>query len=405
MAKKRGLASNRGLDALLGSIKTEKLIAGNLAASPIVTPNSAPTETNHAPTTELLASPEVTDANANTGQHTDEHPTIASLNSQTQTTDFTQYLQDLNAHRLASEPSSTLPTAKQAVAQPNAVPKPLHDHNTADTSIDSTINLLHIGVERLQRGKYQPRLDLGEDTLQELATSIRQHGVMQPIVIRPLLKPEPDSPVTHEIIAGERRWRAAQIAGLSHIPAIVRPISDDLAIALALIENIQREDLSVMEQAVALQRFHDEFGMSHAQIADVVGKARTTVSNLLRLNQLHEEVKTLLNDGQLDMGHARALLAISVEQQPQIAKKIANEQLTVRQTEQLIKQILDPKANTPKTQPLDFERLRLNQQLSERLGAVVKVKGSSAGKGSIEIFFHNADELQALLNQLQPATE
>ena len=129
------------------------------------------------------------------------------------------------------------------------------------------------------------------------------------------------------------------------------------------------------------------------------------MSNLLRLNQLHEEVKTLLNDGQLDMGHARALLAISAEQQPQIAKKIANEQLTVRQTEQLIKQILDPKANTPKTQPLDFERLRLNQQLSERLGAVVKVKGSSAGKGSIEIFFHNADELQALLNQLQPATE
>uniref|UniRef100_UPI00389AC533 ParB/RepB/Spo0J family partition protein n=1 Tax=Gluconacetobacter entanii TaxID=108528 RepID=UPI00389AC533 len=149
------------------------------------------------------------------------------------------------------------------------------------------LNLMHINVAYLQRGKYQPRIDLDEDALQELATSIKQHGVMQPIVIRPLAKVLPSSPITHEIIAGERRWRAAQIAGLTHIPAIMRPMSDDLAIALALIENIQREDLSVMEQAAALQRFHDEFGMSHSQIADVVGKARTTVSNLLRLNQLH----------------------------------------------------------------------------------------------------------------------
>ena len=403
MAKKRGLASNRGLDALLGSIKTEKLIAGNLAASPIVTPDATP---HTAPLAELLATPEVTDTNANIPQNVAEHPTAASLNSQIQAADFSQYLQALDAQgsppklekTQSTKPTTAKPTTNTASAMPSADTAPITDSQT-----DSTINLLHIGVERLQRGKYQPRLDLGEDALQELATSIRQHGVMQPIVIRPLVKPEPDSPVTHEIIAGERRWRAAQIAGLSHIPAIVRPISDDLAIALALIENIQREDLSVMEQAVALQRFHDEFGMSHAQIADVVGKARTTVSNLLRLNQLHTEVKTLLNEGQLDIGHARALLAISAEQQPQIAKKIANEQLTVRQTEQLIKQILDPKANPPKSQPLDFERLRLNQQLSERLGAVVKVKGSSAGKGSIEIFFHNADELQALLNQLQPA--
>lgn len=207
--------------------------------------------------------------------------------------------------------------------------------------------------------------------------------------------------MTHEIIAGERRWRAAQIAGLTHIPAIERPISDDLAIALALIENIQREDLSVMEQAVALQRFHDEFGMSHAQIADVVGKARTTVSNLLRLNGLHTEVKKALNDKQMDMGHARALLALSAQQQPIIAKKIVQEQLTVRQTEQLIKDILNPKAVETQKPVLDYDRLRLNQMLSERFGALVKVKGTPTGKGSIEIFYHSPDELQALIEQLQ----
>lgn len=259
---------------------------------------------------------------------------------------------------------------------------------------------MHINVAYLQRGKYQPRLDLDEDALQELATSIKQHGVMQPIVIRPLAKVLPNSPITHEIIAGERRWRAAQIAGLTHIPAIMRPMSDDLAIALALIENIQREDLSVMEQAAALQRFHDEFGMSHSQIADVVGKARTTVSNLLRLNQLHDDVKQALNEGQMDMGHARALLALSSKQQPVIAKKIIQGQLTVRQTEALVKDILNPKAPI-QSQEIDYDRLRLNQHLSEQLGAVVKIKGSSKGKGSIEIFFHNEEELQALIVQFQ----
>ena len=263
---------------------------------------------------------------------------------------------------------------------------------------------MHINVAYLQRGKYQPRIDLDEDALQELATSIKQHGVMQPIVIRPLTKVLPNSPITHEIIAGERRWRAAQIAGLTHIPAIMRPMSDDLAIALALIENIQREDLSVMEQAAALQRFHDEFGMSHSQIADVVGKARTTVSNLLRLNQLHDDVKQALNEGQMDMGHARALLSLSPKQQPVIARKIIQGQLTVRQTEALVKDILNPKAPT-QSQEIDYDRLRLNQHLSEQLGAVVKIKGSSKGKGSIEIFFHNEEELQALIAQFQSQLE
>lgn len=367
MAKKRGLASNRGLDALLGSIKKEKLIAGNLSPQSIqgiATPQESQEQSQ----------PEELEEKATPKAEPIAKSTKKSTASKTPKTDKPQ--------------PENLDIA----------------HTTLENEfLANGINLLHMDVTRLQRGKYQPRIDLGEDALQELATSIRQHGVMQPIVIRPLAKKNGDinSKVTHEIIAGERRWRGAQIAGLTHIPAIERPISDDLAIALALIENIQREDLSIMEQAVALQRFHDEFGMSHAQIADVVGKARTTVSNLLRLNGLHDDVKNALNAKQMDMGHARSLLSLSSQQQPIIAKRIINEQLTVRQTEQLVKDILNPQETVKPSKELDYDRLRLNQQLSEQLGAVVKIKGSSAGKGSIEIFYHSPDELQALIEQLQ----
>ena len=382
MVKKRGLASNRGLDALLGSIKTEKLITGNLI-------------------------------DASVRASVDDAKSAEKLNAKS--TDDGQNVSDNES----AEASDTIAVAKKsptaAVTPQPFTPKPTKTlkSNTHSASINNDandnsnvagLNLMHINVAYLQRGKYQPRIDLDEDALQELATSIKQHGVMQPIVIRPLAKVLPNSPITHEIIAGERRWRAAQIAGLTHIPAIMRPMSDDLAIALALIENIQREDLSVMEQAAALQRFHDEFGMSHSQIADVVGKARTTVSNLLRLNQLHDDVKQALNEGQMDMGHARALLSLSPKQQPVIAKKIIQGQLTVRQTEALVKDILNPKAPT-QSQEIDYDRLRLNQHLSEQLGAVVKIKGSSKGKGSIEIFFHNEEELQALIVQFQSQLE
>ena len=382
MVKKRGLASNRGLDALLGSIKTEKLITGNLI-------------------------------DASVRAAVDDAKSAEKLNAKS--SDDGQNVADDES----AEASDTIAVAKKsptaAVTPKPFTPKPAKTlkSNTYNSPINNDdndnnniagLNLMHINVAYLQRGKYQPRIDLDEDALQELATSIKQHGVMQPIVIRPLAKVLPNSPITHEIIAGERRWRAAQIAGLTHIPAIMRPMSDDLAIALALIENIQREDLSVMEQAAALQRFHDEFGMSHSQIADVVGKARTTVSNLLRLNQLHDDVKQALNEGQMDMGHARALLALSPKQQPVIAKKIIQGQLTVRQTEALVKDILNPKAPT-QSQEIDYDRLRLNQHLSEQLGAVVKIKGSSKGKGSIEIFFHNEEELQALIVQFQSQLE
>ena len=384
MVKKRGLASNRGLDALLGSIKTEKLITGNLIDASV-----------------LAAVDDAKSAEKLNAKSTDDGQNVADDES-AEASDTIAIAKKSPTSAVTPKPFTPkypkTPTSNTHTAYNDA------NDNSSDNSNVAGLNLMHINVTYLQRGKYQPRIDLDEDALQELATSIKQHGVMQPIVIRPLAKVLPNSPITHEIIAGERRWRAAQIAGLTHIPAIMRPMSDDLAIALALIENIQREDLSVMEQAAALQRFHDEFGMSHSQIADVVGKARTTVSNLLRLNQLHDDVKQALNEGQMDMGHARALLSLSPKQQPVIAKKIIQGQLTVRQTEALVKDILNPKAPI-QSQEIDYDRLRLNQHLSEQLGAVVKIKGSSKGKGSIEIFFHNEEELQALIVQFQSQLE
>lgn len=377
MVKKRGLASNRGLDALLGSIKTEKLITGNLIDASV-----------------RAAVDDVKSAETLNAKSTDDGQNV-SADELAEASDIIAVAKKSPTAAVTPKPFTPKPTKTVKSNTHNA---PINNDN--DNSNVAGLNLMHINVAYLQRGKYQPRIDLDEDGLQELATSIKQHGVMQPIVIRPLTKVLPNSSITHEIIAGERRWRAAQIAGLTHIPAIMRPMSDDLAIALALIENIQREDLSVMEQAAALQRFHDEFGMSHSQIADVVGKARTTVSNLLRLNQLHDDVKQALNEGQVDMGHARALLSLSPKQQPVIAKKIIQGQLTVRETEALVKDILNPKAPT-QSQEIDYDRLRLNQHLSEQLGAVVKIKGSSKGKGSIEIFFHNEEELQALIVQFQ----
>ena len=378
MVKKRGLASNRGLDALLGSIKTEKLITGNLIDASV-----------------LAAVDDAKSAEKLNAKSTDDGQNVADDES-AEASDTRAIAKKSPTSAVTPKPFTPKPTKTLKSNTHNA---PINNDNNDNSNV-AGLNLMHINVAYLQRGKYQPRIDLDEDALQELATSIKQHGVMQPIVIRPLAKVLPNSPITHEIIAGERRWRAAQIVGLTHIPAIMRPMSDDLAIALALIENIQREDLSVMEQAAALQRFHDEFGMSHSQIADVVGKARTTVSNLLRLNQLHDDVKQALNEGQMDMGHARALLSLSPKQQPVIAKKIIQGQLTVRQTEALVKDILNPKAPT-QSQEIDYDRLRLNQHLSEQLGAVVKIKGSSKGKGSIEIFFHNEEELQALIVQFQ----
>lgn len=261
--------------------------------------------------------------------------------------------------------------------------------------------LQHIDVNQLQRGVYQPRREIANDQLTELADSIKKHGIMQPIVVRRLGE---HAAVPFEIIAGERRWRAAQLAGLDRIPALVRDIPDELAIALALIENIQREDLNPMEQAVALQRFHDEFGMSHQEIADTVGKARATVSNLLRLMSLHDDVKTMLDHGDLDMGHARALLALKSQQQLNVAKTIVEKVLSVRQTEQLIRDLLNPPQAKAKpasaTTSADVEQL--SRRLSERFGASVELEHNQKGKGRMVIRYHSLDELDGILALIDP---
>ncbi|OTG93378.1 ParB/RepB/Spo0J family partition protein [Acinetobacter sp. ANC 3832] len=253
--------------------------------------------------------------------------------------------------------------------------------------------LKQIDVNQLKRGAYQPRRFIDEQDLQELAASIQKHGVMQPIVIRPI----DDEECAYEIIAGERRWRAAKLAGLTEIPAIVRDLTDQVAIALALIENIQRQDLNPIDQALALQRFHEEFGLSHQEIADTVGKARTTVSNLLRLLSLADEIKDFMQQGQLDMGHARAILTLKAKDQMQIAKIVIEKNLSVRQTEQLVRDWNTPKQEKSKVATVP-DVAQLTQKLAERFSASVKIDYNKQGKGKLVISYNSLDELDGILN-------
>lgn len=263
--------------------------------------------------------------------------------------------------------------------------------NTADLEDGQ---LEQISVEILQRGQYQPRQHIADEALQELSDSIKQHGVMQPIVIRRVSSEGEDA--QYEIIAGERRWRAAKLAGLTHVPAIVRDMSDQVAIALALIENIQRQDLNPMEQALALQRFHEEFGLSHQEIAETVGKARASVSNLLRLLSLEESVKVLLDEQKIDMGHARALLPLKKTEQAKIAQQVAAKGLSVRQTEQLVRELQKPISSSEKAKP-SSDTNQLIEKLTEKLGAEVQIDHNAKGKGKIIIKYHSLDELDGIL--------
>ncbi|WP_019340918.1 ParB/RepB/Spo0J family partition protein, partial [Stutzerimonas stutzeri] len=255
--------------------------------------------------------------------------------------------------------------------------------------------LQQLPLDVIQRGKYQPRGDIDPVTLDELANSIRTQGVMQPIVVRSI------GVGRYEIIAGERRWRASQQAGLDRIPAMVRDVSDEAAIAMALIENIQREDLSPIEEAVALQRLQQEFQLTQQQVADAVGKSRVTISNLLRLIALPEEIKTLLSHGDLEMGHARALLGLPADQQVEGARHVVARGLTVRQTEALVRQWLSKPENA-KTEPKsDPDIVRLEQRLAERLGSPVQIKHGEKGKGQLVIRYSSLDELQGVLAHIR----
>ncbi|ODR85235.1 ParB/RepB/Spo0J family partition protein [Shewanella xiamenensis] len=267
-------------------------------------------------------------------------------------------------------------------------------HTEEVVVVDKKEELIHLDLDLLQPGKYQPRKDMSPEALEELAHSIRNQGIIQPIVVRPVSNNQ------YEIIAGERRWRASQLAGVEKIPCIVKAVPDDAAIAIALIENIQREDLNAMEEAIALQRLMQEFELTHQQVADVVGKSRASVSNLLRLNGLNEPVKRLLEYGDIDMGHARALLAIEGEEQTNLARLVAAKELTVRETERLINQTLNP-PKLVETTTKDQDVCRLEQQLIERLGAKVSIAHSSKGKGKIVINYQNLAELDGILSKIR----
>ncbi len=255
--------------------------------------------------------------------------------------------------------------------------------------------LKHVAVDLIQRGKYQPRRDMHPESLEELAESIKAQGVMQPIVIRPI------SADKYEIIAGERRWRAAQLAGLDKIPAVIRDVPDEAAIAMALIENIQREDLNPIEEAVALKRLQDEFELTHQQVAEAVGKSRTAVTNLLRLIALDNEVKKLLEHGDIEMGHARSVLSLEPLQQREIAQQVVSKSLSVRQTETLVRGLLDGKNKSKlKTASVSADIEKLEEGLAQKIGVPVIVQHSAKGKGRLVLKYNSLDELDGILKHM-----
>ena len=253
--------------------------------------------------------------------------------------------------------------------------------------------LTELPIDKIQRGEYQPRKHFDEEALQELANSITAQGVIQPIVVR-------KEGSHYELIAGERRWRASQLAGLQTIPAVIKEIDTKSAAAVALIENIQREDLNPLEESAALQRLIDDFELTHMQVAEAVGRSRVAVSNLLRLLELAEPVKDLVNKTLLSMGHARALLALPEHDQAEVARLVVNRGLSVRETEALVKKMLSPAPKKPAKAEPDPDIQRLEQKISDSLCTEVKIKTAGKGVGQLVINFHNNDELDGILQHL-----
>lgn len=250
-------------------------------------------------------------------------------------------------------------------------------------------------VDLIRRGRYQPRRNFDEDKLRELADSIAAQGMVQPIVVRPA------GEGAYEIIAGERRWRAAQMAGLAEVPVLVRDVDDRSAMAMALIENIQRDDLNPLEEATALHRLLDEFGLTHQQVAQAVGKSRTTVTNLMRLLELGPEARQLLESGQIEMGHARALLAIADPAQGEAARQVAAKGLSVRETEALVRRLTRPPEPAPAPAEEDPDVRRLLADLTDRLGARVALQQGVGGKGRLVISYNTLEELEGILDHIR----
>ncbi len=291
----------------------------------------------------------------------------------------------LDALLSSSKPAPSANNQQQATATPEQVSEVVAEQSKGE--------LQKLAIEFLQSGKYQPRKDMSEEALEELASSIRAQGIIQPIVVRQIAADK------YEIIAGERRWRAAQLAKLDAVPCIIKDVPDEAAVAIALIENIQREDLNAMEEAIALNRLLNEFELTHQQVAEAVGKSRTTVTNLLRLNNLNEDVKILLEHGDIEMGHARCLLALEGEAQSDAARLAVAKALTVRETEKLVRSILEP-APKQEVQEKDPDVKQLEQKLAENLGAKVEINYNKKGKGKLVISYTTLDELDGILSRI-----
>ena len=265
--------------------------------------------------------------------------------------------------------------------------------NAKETKKNTDNELQKLAIDKLKPGKYQPRRDMSDSALEELSLSIQSQGIIQPIVVRLI------SGDNYEIIAGERRWRAAKLAQLDIVPCLIKNVPDESAVAIALIENIQREDLNAMEEAIALERLLSEFDLTHQEVAIAIGKSRTTVSNLLRLNNLNEEVKRYLENGDIEMGHARALLALEGDIQTSAAQTIATKELTVRETESLIKKIQNPVAEKEKVEKA-IDTIEMEQGLAEKIGAKVAITHNNKGKGKLVISYDNLAKLEAILAKI-----
>lgn len=250
-------------------------------------------------------------------------------------------------------------------------------------------------IDQLQRGRYQPRTKMDDSSLEELAASIRTQGLMQPILVRPI------GSNRYEIIAGERRWRAAKIAGLVEVPALVRDVPDSSALAMALVENIQRENLNPLEEAGGVQRLIGEFKLTHQEAAEAIGRSRTATTNLLRLLNLQKAVQALVFDGKLEMGHARALLALDGRQQESAAKRVADQGLSVRQTEHLVNSVLHPAVKTRRKPGTDRDIARLEEELSEEIGTQVEIKPGKKGAGKLIVSYSSHDHLDDLLSKFR----
>ena len=289
------------------------------------------------------------------------------------------------------------PTAAPGAAAENgAVSSPGDSPSSAVPAKPADGDLREMSVEQIQRGKYQPRRDMQPEALEELADSIKAQGVMQPIVVRSI------DGGRFEIIAGERRWRASQLAGLKTIPALIREVPDEAAIAMALIENIQRENLNPMEEALALQRLQEEFDLTHGEVAQAVGKSRSAVSNLMRLTKLGDDVQRMLEHGDLEMGHARALLTLAEERRADVAQTIISRGLSVRQTEALVRKLAEQAESPAALPPEPNHDLKARESsLAERLGTGVQLSQNAKGKGKLVIQYKDEAQLEAILQRIQ----